>query len=247
MYNIIIADDEQIIREGLCSLVNSYGLPLNVVRLAGDGKQTVEYVDRLAPEILIIDINMPNLNGIEAIAEIRKKHSDLKIIIISGYDNFSYAQKALELGVFSYLLKPVDIHKFRSVLNDAINSYSERMFEKSILNKSEISSFSSKKVEIKEYLKSHFTDPTLSLNGVAETFYVSPSTMAKLIKERTSQNFSDYINDLRIETAKKLLSETDMTVNEISEAVGYSSQHYFSRIFKKYEGTTPLQYRSNRN
>ena len=245
MYNIVIADDEQIIREGLSNLIGSFDLPLHISGLASDGNQAIEFIDKYGPEILLIDINMPNLNGLEAISEIRKNHKDIKIIIISGYDNFAYAQKAMELGVFSYLLKPVDFSKFRHVLTDAIDSYEKRMIEISILNKSDISpiSFKTKETEIKEYLKSHFSDPDLSLNGIAETFYVSSSTMAKLIKERTSQNFSDYINELRITMAKKLLTETSLTINEISESVGYSSQHYFSRIFKKYVGVSPIAYR----
>lgn len=247
MLQLVLADDEKTIREGMARLIESYGLPLKIVGLAKDGRQALEMIRSYHPELLIIDINMPYLNGLQTIESVRQENPEMKVIIVSGYDHFQYAQKALELGVFSYLLKPLDIGNFKNVLQAAIDGYEKRMIEISLLNKNGYKEIvgTNQKDDIKAYMKNHYAQPDLSLNGMADYFKVSPSTMAKLVKQRTSMNFSDYLNQLRIEAAINLLIKTTLSINEISEAVGYSSQHYFSRIFKKYTGEVPSNYRKN--
>ncbi len=245
MLQLVIADDEKTIREGMARLIESYNLPLHIAGLAEDGLAALKLIRTHHPELLIIDINMPHLNGLETIEQVRKENPDMKIIIVSGYDQFSYAQKALKLGVFSYLLKPLDLDEFKTVLAAAIEGYEKRMIEIGLLNKTGYEEVlaTSKKDDIKAYLKNHYAQADLSLNKMAEDFKVSPSTMAKLIKQRTGLNFSDYLNQLRIEAALNLLEQTTISINEISELVGYSSQHYFSRIFKKYKGQSPSGFR----
>lgn len=245
MLQLVIADDERTIREGMARLIEDYGLPLNIAGLAQDGRQALTLIDQTHPELLIIDINMPYLNGLETIEQVRRDYPEMKIIIVSGYDQFSYAQKALELGVFSYQLKPLDIACFKSVLIAAIDSYEKRMVEIGLLTKTgyEEALIAPKKDEVKDYLKNHYAQSDFSLSGMAEDFHVSASTMAKLIKQRTGMNFSDYLNQLRIDAAMNLLTETELSINEISVMVGYSSQHYFSRIFKKYKGGAPSAFR----
>lgn len=244
MLQVIIADDEKTIREGMARLIESFSLPLEVAGLAKDGKQTLQMVKEYHPDILIVDINMPYLNGLEAIEEIRKERTEMKIIIVSGYDNFSYAQKAMELGVFSYLLKPLNMQKFKEVLESAINGYEKRLLEINLLNKHGYHEEKQANAdEIKTYMKTHYGSAELSLNAMADYFHVSSSTMAKMVKKRTGMNFSEYLNSLRLEAAENLLRETELTIHEISLMVGYSSQHYFSRIFKKYKEISPEGYR----
>ena len=121
MLQIILADDERTIREGMARLIDSFQLPVSIAYLAQNGLEALEMIEEIHPELLIIDINMPHMNGLETIEKVRKTNPDMKIIIVSGYDNFSYAQKALELGVFSYLLKHLDIVNFKQVLESAID------------------------------------------------------------------------------------------------------------------------------
>lgn len=243
MLQVVLADDEKTIREGMANLIQSYHLPLQIVGLAQDGQQALEYVRDYRPEILIIDINMPYLNGLQTIEIVKKENPEMKIIIVSGYDSFNYAQKALELGVFSYLLKPLNFTDFNAALNAAVESYEKRLIEINLLNQNIQETVMAKKDDIKDYIKEHYAQPDLSLNQIANHFQVSPSTMAKIVKQRTSMNFSDYLNQLRIEAAINLLLTSELNINEISKMVGYSSQHYFSRIFKKYKGEAPLAYR----
>ena len=138
MDRVIIADDEETIRNGLENLINSYDIGLNVIKKCKDGKESIEAIEKYKPEIIIMDINMPHINGLDVIDKVKDISPYSKIIIISGYDKFEYAQKAIELGVFNYLLKPIDIVKFKDILLEAKKSYSERIGEINQLNEDEI-------------------------------------------------------------------------------------------------------------
>ena len=129
MFRAVIADDEETIRNGLKKLIESYDLNLTVSGTAKDGEEALQLITKYQPEIILMDINMPFMNGLEVIEKIKELDSDAKIIIISGYDKFNYAQKALELGVYSYLLKPIQFREFKNIIIKAMDSYSKRMWE----------------------------------------------------------------------------------------------------------------------
>ena len=242
MDRVIIADDEETIRNGLENLINSYDIGLNVIKKCKDGKESIEAIEKYKPEIIIMDINMPHINGLDVIDKVKDISPYSKIIIISGYDKFEYAQKAIELGVFNYLLKPIDIVKFKDILLEAKKSYSERIWEINQLNEDEIKANSVD--DCISFIQKNYSNSDLSLNLVAEHFFVSTSYLSRTIKNKTGHNFTDYLNKLRINRSIELLkSEKSYTIKEISDMVGYNSQHYFSRAFKNYTGKSPVQYK----
>ncbi|WP_232697594.1 response regulator transcription factor [Brevibacillus daliensis] len=251
MLRAIIADDEETIRNGLKNLIESSQLDIVVIATAEDGQEALAVVNEYSPEIILMDINMPHLNGLQAIEKVKSKHQHAKIIIISGYDEFEYAHKAIELGVFAYLLKPLDYRNLIEVLQEAVKSYSQRIWE---LNQLKVSSkemdcykaASQASLAALDYIRENYTDNNISLVQVANQFHISQSYLTKAIKHKTGNNFTDYVNRLRISTAIHMLTDKDKmyTINEISSLVGYSSQHYFSRAFKNYAGVSPNKYRS---
>lgn len=247
MYRAIIADDEKIIRTGLEELINSYDINLKVVAKAKDGPSALELIKRHKPEIILMDINMPFANGLDIIEKVNEIDPYSKKIIISGYDEFNYAQRALNLGVFSYLLKPLDYRNFKDVLIKAMESYSERMWEVSKLKTDDSNSV--EKIDIGnkaiDYIKQNYTNSDLNVQQVADNLFISRSYLTKLIKGKTGNNFTDYLNKLRIDTSINfLLDNKDLSIKEIAEKVGYNSQHYFSRAFKNYTGLSPIQYKN---
>jgi len=245
---VLIADDEETIREGLRKLIESYDIGLSVIATAEDGEVAMELINEYKPEIILMDINMPFMNGLEIIEEIRKTDQNAKIIIISGYSQFNYAQKALELGVLSYLLKPINYRDFKDILIKAMDSYSDRMWEISQIKKDEDTFKSQDDIgnNAIRYIKENFSSTDISLNLLAEYFFVSQSYLAKTIKQKAGTNFTDYLNRLRIDMAIKLLLDENIeyTIKDISNKVGYNSQHYFSRAFKNYMGVSPNKYRN---
>ena len=251
MYRVVIADDEEIIRTGLKKLIESYDLDLHVVALAEDGQEAILAIEKFRPEIILMDINMPLTNGLEVIEHARGIDKDAKIIIISGYNQFSYAQKALDLGVFTYLLKPIDYRSFQAVIEKAIKAYSNRTWEKSVLKESigeqnppeDIGNLAI------QYIKENYSDNHLSLHTIAEKYFVSESYVTRIIKQKTGMSFTNYLNKTRTTMAIQLLLHPDKacSMKEISEKVGYNSQHYFSRAFKNYVGLSPNQYRNQKS
>ncbi len=248
MFRIVIADDEEIIRNGLKNLIESYDLDLSVVGTAQDGEEALQLIHMYQPEIILMDINMPFMNGLEVIEKTKEIDPNAKIIIISGYDQFKYAQKALELGVFSYLLKPIQYRDFKNIIIKAMDSYCERMWEINKLKEIDTDNINHKCIGTQtiNYIKENFTQNDLTLNLIAEQLHISQSYLTRIIKQKTGVNFTDYLNKLRINMAIKLLLDKykDYTINDIANMVGYSSQHYFSRAFKNYMGLSPNQYKS---
>ncbi|MEW8972739.1 MAG: response regulator [Tissierellaceae bacterium] len=249
MLRAIIADDEEVIRKGLKKLIESYDLDLSVIATARDGEEALALIGEYLPEIILMDINMPFINGLDVIEKTKKIDPNAKIIVISGYDQFQYAQRALELGVFNYLLKPIDYRNFKDILQKAIDSYKKRLWEINRLKDEDGDYPSCRDIGNQAilYIKENFTDNDLSLKNIAEKLHISQPYLTKIIKEKVGTNFTDYLNKLRIEMSIKLLLDKKhyRTINEISDMVGYSTQHYFSRAFKNYMGVSPNQYRNN--
>lgn len=248
LFRLMIADDEETIRNGLKNLIESYELGLAAIYTAEDGREAIEIIEKLHPEIILMDINMPFVNGLDAIEKVREIVPESKIIIISGYDQFEYAQRALELGVFSYQLKPIQYRGLKDIVKKAIDAYCERMLEISKIkdNTEYLDQCSDIGNHVLKYLKENFMDNELSLIYVSEQFHISSSYLTRIIKQKTGLSFTNYINSLRINMAKSLLkSKGDKyTISKISVMVGYNSQHYFSRAFKNYTGCSPNSFRN---
>lgn len=243
MYRALVADDEINILEGMAQQVEEFDLGITVVAKAKNGKQVLEFNDKYSPDIILIDINMPFINGLECIKEIRKSNSACAIIIVSGYDSFKFAQEAIRHNVDFYLLKPVDDIELYDILKEAIENYDKRIGEQNILNKIFPLQKDTKSSVIK-YINENYTRNDLSSEQIERHFGLSRSTLFKIMKSYTNMSLVEYITMLRMKNAIHLLEINDeITVCEISKAVGYSDQYYFSRAFKKYTGYSPKEYR----
>ena len=120
MYRVIIADDEPVIRRGLRETIEWDALGLEVAGEAADGAEALKLIREIRPEILITDIRMPEMDGIELIREIKKLELNTKITILSGYSDYDYLKAAIRLGVDNYLLKPIDNDELISNLRNTV-------------------------------------------------------------------------------------------------------------------------------
>lgn len=125
MYKALIADDEEIIRRGIARFLQKDS-EIEVVAQAEDGETAFELAARFLPDLLFVDINMPFLSGLEFIEKLGGILKDSVIIVITGYDDFAYAQRALRLGVFDYLLKPMMEEVFYKALEKAKEKLNQR-------------------------------------------------------------------------------------------------------------------------
>ncbi|MGN8682466.1 response regulator transcription factor [Gracilibacillus sp. HCP3S3_G5_1] len=117
-WKVLIADDEYIIREGIRSSVNWEDYNMEVVAESEDGEEAVELAIKHKIDVLLIDLNMPIMNGIAAMKQIKGELPDCRMIVISGYDDFQYAQEAIRLQVKDYLLKPINPTQLISILTE---------------------------------------------------------------------------------------------------------------------------------
>lgn len=129
MYRVVIADDEALIRKGLRELVEWDALGLEVSGEAANGIEALKFVKLFKPHVLITDVKMPEMDGIALVKEIKKLGSDIKIIIISAHSDYTFLNKAIKLGVDSYLLKPIDNDELTSNLADMVNNIEKEIFQ----------------------------------------------------------------------------------------------------------------------
>lgn len=246
MYRVLIADDEERIRNGIAKLIEQFDIDLHVCALAKNGAEALESTRIHLPEIILIDINMPLIDGLEAIEKIQSIQPDAVVIIISGYDRFEYAQKAVSLGVYHYLLKPFCNEEFRDLLLTALETYREKAQKKNLITQALDANQPNQKAHILSFIKDHYRDPQLSMSLLETQFSMGKTSIANYIKRETGKTFIDYVTQLKIEHAKELLVHPDMTILQISRLLGFSSQHYFSRVFKNHTGLSPLQFRGQK-
>lgn len=242
MHRLMICDDEPVLRNGLKSLIEKSDLPVEITALAANGSEALEKILQYKPHIVLMDINMPGLSGLEVIQECRSRGLHVVFIILSGYDDFTYAQQACRLDVMDYLLKPIDKQHLLELIQNAVKKVEQEQLTRHIL----VQQPQNTAQQILQYIQDHFTDPELSLAQLASRFNLSDSYVTRIIKNETNSTFSALVTHLRLERAiEYLVNDPDMMLVQIAELCGFSSQHYFSRVFKESTGFSPADYRKN--
>lgn len=392
MYKILFVDDERLIREGISNLIDWEQIAGQELILAENAKVALEYLEQEKYEIVVSDIYMQDMDGIELAKCIKEKWPDIVVILLSAYEDFDYARKAIEAGVFKYLLKPVIPEELEDAVNEAISyvkiheetkkriDYSQEVLEdyrrelkkglwKDILsgnmrnedeilerfNKMDIpqnispiyvvvyetddkSMFRQNQVEIDKvvsgyfegYLDAIFVDnyivillkkeneksilygfsdlvkemfhfemymgegkvvkdlstlhvsvesakyniqknrankkdePTqivfaavemirkeienvnFNINTIANELYLTPAYFSRVFKRKMGMTCMEFIKNYRINLAKELLQNTDLSIQQISEKTGYATVYYFSQQFKQVTGESPGNFRKKR-
>lgn len=234
---VLLVDDEIMIREGFKRLFDWEAHDCEVVGEAADGMEALTKIDELQPDLAIMDINIPIMNGLKVIQLSRIKHPDIAFVIVSGYDDFAYCREALRLQITDYILKPVNYEEFGSCIDNLKISLFERKTAEEPDDQEERTI-----TGIVRYLQEHLKEE-ITLNILAEEFHLSAQYISQLFKNEIGVNFLAYLTNIRMENAKKLLLSTSLSIAEISEQSGYGDYRVFTKVFKKSEGITPSQYR----
>ncbi|WP_042143660.1 response regulator [Paucisalibacillus sp. EB02] len=369
MFSILIVDDEWTIREGLQRTVPWGDWGIDVIGAATNGYEALEILVNSHVDILLTDIRMPAMNGLELIDRCRTLFPGLKMVLLTGHDEFEYAQKAIKLGADDFLLKPTNINELKatmlSITSELRSEQQEKdalitLLIKDIIEHNSVETITKLKAqegihsrfgfimiryknekpyqlmidhvhliedkvgqqvyfchsipseehwdemikmvkdnfegkdckltlhvslltdeleqlvnsfkqarsasdtyydgknitiykyhdekytmrfeEVIRYIHRHYQE-AISQSVLAEKLNMSNSYFSKLFKQHTNMNFVDYITSKRIEEAKQLLHSTTLKTYEIAHEVGYTESRYFSQLFKKFTGQTPVQYR----
>ncbi len=250
MYRLLVADDEYEIRNGLCRFFPWNEIGFEVVGQAENGKLALDFLKDHSADVILCDIMMPVMTGLDLAKSLHDSKSKVKVIFFSGYKDFDYAQKALEYGVNSYILKSTNYNelirvftKVKSDLDDEHNTHSpigtsnpqaqnEMNFNEKII------------FIIKKYVNEHYKDVTLE--DLTKQVHMNPDYISRFFKQKTDQNFSDYLIEVRMKKAAELLDDIRYKTYEISDMVGYSNSFNFTRMFKSYYGMSPREYRNKK-
>ncbi|MEG2440699.1 MAG: response regulator [Acetivibrio sp.] len=239
--DIIIVDDEPKIRNGLYKLLNGKE-NWKVIGAFEEAKTALKFLYENKVDVLVTDIKMPEVNGLEMIGQIREKNREVSIVILSGYSNFAFAQKAIELGVTRYLTKPTNPKELISVLTK-IEQEKESIEITTEKEEREVDNLLVKKA--REYVERNYSKK-IALKEIAADLYISPNYLCELFKRHMGKNLSEYIIEYRMEKAKKFLLQLEYKISDIAEMVGFGDAKYFSSAFKKMYEITPLEYRNGK-
>jgi YesN/AraC family two-component response regulator len=246
MYKLVLVDDEVEIRNGLSQYFPWNEIGFDVVGCFENGKLALAYIDSHPVDVLLCDIRMPVMTGLELAKELHGRQSKIKLILLSGHKDFEYAKMALSYDVKGYIVKPTkynELYEHFSKLKLELDKLEDELASKHNLD--EKSTFNEKVIAvIRSYVEQNYKQATLEEAAALvrmNSYYVS-----RYFKENTGQNFSDYVAEVKMNKAAELLRDIRYKTYEISEMVGYSHAKNFTRTFKKYFGMSPREFRNSR-
>lgn len=234
-YRVLVTDDEYNSRMGVAVTLEQWGKEKFLIDTAANGKQAYEFIQKQHYDLLITDIRMPVMTGLELLSAIRSQDNPLKTILLTGFAEFEYAQKGLQLGASDYLLKPIQ----QEQLIEAV----ERVHNEMEAEEASTIVMQNPYIELAlAYISSNLQMP-LTIKEVSSHVHLNPSYFSVLFKDNIGSSFSDYLTEFRMNTAKKMLLESHDSLDVITERIGLQTTSYFIKLFKKAEGVTPKQYR----
>lgn len=231
---IIFVDDEELVREGLSRQLCKYRPNWAVEGIFSNGREALDYLSDHAVDVMLTDIRMPVMDGLELTSITAERYPDLKSIILTGYAEFDYARRALRSGVTEYLLKPLEYQNILELLDEMERKCARRPYL-------------SKMDKAVSYIHEHYRDSGLTLTEVAEQVGLSAAHFSRMFKQDRGVTFIQYLTDLRIKQAAFLLENSPLKIYEVGRESGYQDCHYFYNLFKKHYDMTPLQYRESKN
>lgn len=244
MYKVLIIDDERPVHIVITALGKwrDYGLELPVSVM--NGREGLKTMREIRPDIVFVDMQMPIMGGVEFFNQASKEFSKTKFIVVSGYDDFSYAQIALKNGAIDYLLKPIvedeldkSIQKAVLILNKEHNVIPDKVAEEVNLPPLEVI------YAIKNYIDKNYTTD-IKISMFSDKYFFSKEYLSKFFKKEFDYGIYEYVLKLRMERAKELLMDPTIQIKSIAERLGYSNNNYFSKAFKSYYDMSPTEFRS---
>lgn len=236
--NLLIADDENLELKVLEKTVKKHFVEELEIFASSNGRKASQICDEVKPDIALLDIEMPGMNGIELAKYIKEKYADCIIIFITAYDRFDYAIEAMHIKAFDYLLKPWKEERLCELINTAIENVRSMQKTDSIVH--------SQKDIIKDYIDRNYKKD-ISAKDVAGILGYSDVYFSKVFKQLFDDNFINYLTKIRIDRAKVLLKDISFNIKEVGKSVGYADSNYFTKVFKRSIGMSPSEYRNRHN
>lgn len=270
MVTVMLIDDEILTCKCIKKILERHEeLEVRVIGIFTDGATALKHLEIEKPDFAIVDIRMPNMDGIQLMERIKQQKIDTQVIVLSAYRDFEYAQKALRNGAFAYLTKPLDNEKLLKAIEEVKEEIASKQITRHLQKKlaqidveeqqqllrtltekaaeaqqpeGQVKSTDGVIEKAKKYCEQHCAEE-IDLQQVADYVCMNRNYFCALFKKATGQNFSKYMTEIRMQKAKRLLAETDYRAHVIAELTGYKNPSHFGRVFKTAVGMTPAEYR----
>lgn len=244
-YSVLIIDDEPMVCMGIREMVDWKSHGFSKMDMRFSYQEGLKAAVSGHYNLVLCDVRLQDQSGLSIIRQMKDQGISSTVVIISAYPEFSYAQTALELGVFQYLLKPFPKEALEGCLNRFASQFPKQPVTEPLQEYPDRPDRrrSNRIDRILEYIHDNISDPTLSLSHVASAFYMNASYLGQRFHQQTGVKFTDYLNQYRIVKACDLLLNSQYLTYEISEIVGFGNINYFHRVFKKVTGVGTEEFR----
>lgn len=252
MFKILIIDDEKPVITAISSLINWEHFELHYPPYtATDGLDALQQMKSVKPDIVFVDMKMPIMNGTEFLKRAAIDFPETQYIVVSGFDDFKFAQTAIQNGAIDYILKPIDRSDLNKSLEKAVKILTDRDIADpigivtSLGYEGERTINPKKAIQlVKTYVEQNYC-AEIRIKEFSEKYFISKEYLSKLFKESYGMGIYEFALSLKMRKAKDLLSDSRYQIQEISSILGYSNNNYFSKAFRTYFGISPTEYRKD--
>lgn len=247
MLKVLVVEDEEMIRKGIVLAVDWAALDCVVVGEAANGEEALKVVERYDPSLIITDLKMPKMDGIEMLEKLRERGNHVNVIILTAYDSFPYAQSAIRLGAVDFLLKPFhdgELEQSVIALQRRLDASVQETVNPPSMPELKKGDKSKYVLEAMAYIGECYNDPNISVGSIARHLGISEGHLSHIFKKETDYTLLNYLTRYRVHRAMELLKDCRMKVYEVAEQVGYRDITHFSATFKKLAGISPSEYQN---
>lgn len=243
--SLVIVEDEPIMLEELVKAVPWQEIGVEVAGTAMDGVAGEALIKELNPDIVVTDINLPRQDGLAMVAACPMLYHN--VVVLSGLTDFTHTRKAIQLGVHDYLSKPVDDDELLEVVGKMAARLRSDIAKARMEDKAgrfELASRTQNRQvnSVISFIERNYSSP-IGLNDAAREVSLSPGHLSKIFKEATGVNWVQYLTLLRLNKAIALMEDTNLNINEIGAKVGVPEAAHFSKLFRRYLGSSPRAWR----
>ncbi|MCI8512689.1 MAG: AraC family transcriptional regulator [Lachnospiraceae bacterium] len=239
---VVIVEDEYYVRKGIIQTFDWESLGCEIIGEAANGRDGIAVIEELKPELVIADIEMPVIAGIEMVTILKGRQCRSEFIFLTAHQKFTYVHSALKLEAVDYLLKPFRYEELKACIRKVrvrLGLLDEK--EDILLTEREITA---ENVYIKKailYVREHYSQE-LKVGDVAESLSLSEAYFCRLFKKETGYTFGQYLTNYRMHVAAGLLANFPIKVADAAAQVGFADSNYFSMTFKRVMELTPSEY-----
>lgn len=248
LYEVVLVDDDVIVIEFLKKVIPWQEYGFQVVASFQDSSEALAFMQENPFDVLITDIGMPKLNGIELIKHLKKSEINSYNVILSCHDEFSFAQQAIKLEAYDYILKEsMEETNIIALLERLKNKLDQEHYKSNqhvkVSEFLEMTSRNEDVLKAQKYVQTHIGEK-ISLTEVAAHLHLNSSYFSRMYKKETGEGFVEYVTRLKMEKAVELLDQSIKSAEQIAYELGFESKSYFLKTFKRFYGLSPKLYKN---